>query len=52
MSTIENSKQLLARVIEHSKALIVATKTDHGSTWILTLDLITVLRSIGIEPPQ
>ncbi len=52
MSTISNSKQLLACVIEHSKAVISATKTDQGSMRIPTSDLITVLRSIGIEPPQ
>ncbi|KAK0435501.1 hypothetical protein EV421DRAFT_1740160 [Armillaria borealis] len=52
MSTIENSKQLLAQVIEHCKALIAAAKTNHGTTRIPTSDLITVLRSIGIEPPQ
>lgn len=50
MSTINNSKQLLAQVIKHSKALIVATKSKHSLSRIPTSDLVSALRSIGIEP--
>ncbi len=49
MSTISTSKQLLAHVIEHSKALIAAAKSDHNSK-ISTPELITALKAIGIEP--
>ncbi|KAK0224858.1 hypothetical protein EDD85DRAFT_959115 [Armillaria nabsnona] len=51
MSTIFNSKQLLAHVIEHSKALVVAAKGDHHNK-ISTFELITALKSLGIEPPH
>lgn len=51
MSTISTSKQLLARVIEHSTALVVASRSDHSSK-ISTPELVTALKSIGIEPPQ
>ncbi len=50
MLTINNSKQLLAQVIEHSKALILATKSEHGPSRIPTSDLVSALRSISIKP--
>ncbi len=52
MSTITNSKQLLARVIEHSKALTLAVKTDSSSSQFPANELILALHSIGIEPPH
>lgn len=52
MSTIANSKQLLAHVIEHSKALIAASQSDHNSSKISTPELITALKSLGIDPPH
>ncbi|KAK0445267.1 uncharacterized protein EV420DRAFT_1648405 [Desarmillaria tabescens] len=45
-----NMWQLLARVIEHSKALIIASKNKAGSNWINTNDLLSALCSLGIEP--
>lgn len=51
MSTITNLKQLLARVIEHSKALTLAAKIDSNSSWFPANELILALCSIGIEPP-
>ncbi len=52
MSTISSTKQLLAHVIEHSKALVhAATRSDTNSR-INTGDLISALRNIGIEPPK
>ncbi|KAK0435942.1 uncharacterized protein EV420DRAFT_1487736 [Desarmillaria tabescens] len=52
MSTIQTSKQLLARVIEHSKALVLAARSDGGTSRIQTGELITALKSLGIDAPK
>ncbi|SJL08056.1 uncharacterized protein ARMOST_11415 [Armillaria ostoyae] len=51
MFTIFDSQQLLARTIEHSKALVAASRTD-STSHISASDLLPVLRSMGIEPPH
>ncbi|SJL03600.1 uncharacterized protein ARMOST_06957 [Armillaria ostoyae] len=52
MATINSTKQLLAQVIEHNKALVLATRSDSTSQQVNTNDLISALCSIGIEPPR
>ncbi len=51
MSIIFDSRQLLARTIEHSKALIAASRTESTSR-ISASELLPVLRLMGIEPPH
>ncbi|SJL06612.1 uncharacterized protein ARMOST_09954 [Armillaria ostoyae] len=51
MSTITSTKQLLARIIEHNKALVHAVWNDSSSR-INTGELVSALHSIGIEPPK
>ncbi|KAK0429928.1 hypothetical protein EV421DRAFT_1913707 [Armillaria borealis] len=52
MLMIQISKQLLAQVIEHSKALILTARTDAGTSRIQTDDLIIALKSLEIETPR
>ncbi len=52
MSTIVSTKQLLARVIEHSKLLIHTDRTDQSGGRLSTGELINVLCFIGIQPPN
>lgn len=49
---IASTKQLLACVIKHHKALIHAIRSDLTSSCINTGELVSVLCSIGIEPPR
>ncbi len=51
MSTITTTKQLLARVIEHNKALVHTAKSDSSSRFN-TGELVLALHSISIEPPR
>lgn len=51
MFTIFDSCQLLAWTIEHSKALIAASRTESTSR-ISASELLPVLRSMRIEPPH
>ncbi|PBK58678.1 hypothetical protein ARMSODRAFT_983633 [Armillaria solidipes] len=52
MSTIASTKQLLARVIEHSKSLVHAATRNDANSRINTGELINALHSIGIDPPR
>ncbi|PBK63534.1 hypothetical protein ARMSODRAFT_894322, partial [Armillaria solidipes] len=52
MSTISTTKQLLARMIEHSKALTHAATRGDVNSRVNANDLVSALRSLGIEPPR